>query len=263
MNAITSRRIIFASLAFAIGLSAVSCSGKNAADTKEPVTTEVSVTDVQPEISDVQTEAAETESDDEDLIFDFTGLDSQKYIEIFADTHYTLNASIRQNQIELSQVMYVDAENERVLFNYTNPAYTSSVYITSEKLYNICQDKYFCMDISEYHGELMDSYVIYKNCGYKGSGTKELGGVSYKYDEYYDLDQERSFMILMDSSSNLEGILDAGMFTRISGLSREFDDSAFDILDGLTEISQEEYGQLMAELNSFPEDNTENHEIPD
>jgi len=259
MNSATVKRIISAAITFVFCVSAVSCAEatNNATDTKEAVTTDVS-----------QTQPEETEPDDEitendDLIYDFTGLDSQEYMEIFADAHYTLNASIRQNQIELSQVMYVDSENERLLFNYKNPAYTSSVYITSDKLYNITQGKYFCMDISGYQGELIDSYAIYKKCGYIGSGTKELGGISYKYDEYYDLEQERTFMILMDSSGNLEGILDAGMFTRISSLSRDFDDSAFDILDGLTEITQEEFAKLMAELNNISEESMDTDDIQD
>jgi len=258
----TAKRFIIAAVALVLGISSVSCSGSKT-DSNDTGNTAVTTAVSQEQQISTEITAEDTVSDDKfdvsKLVYDFTGLDSQEYIEIFAGAHYTLKASIQQNGIELSQVMYVDSENENILFSYKNPAYTMSNFITSDSMYYISQGKYFSIDVNGYQDHLFDSYAIYKNCGYIGSGTKELGGVSYKYDEFYDLDQDHSFMILMNSSNGLEGILDAGMFTRISGLSTDFDKNVFDVLDGLTEISQEEFGALMSELmNAEVSDDVEN-----
>lgn len=261
MKFIKARQVAAAVMSFFFCISAVSCtdSNKKETDTQNSVTDSVSQT--QATGSEITTEPVPDENNDTvDLIYDFTGLDSQKYIEMFKNAKYVLKASIRQDQVELSQVMYVDSENERLLINYKNPAYTSGMFIDNGNMYNIIQGKYCSTDISSYQSQVINGFAMYRNCGYMGSGTKELGGVSYKYDEYYDLDLEKTFMILMDSSNKLEGILDAGLFTRINELSSEFDDSAFSILDDLTEISQEEFSKIMLELNNSIMDKTEEDE---
>ncbi len=253
--------------AAAMTLSMYSC-GSEAADKKDSsktedvtttaVTTEAFTSEETAAVSDndsdveIDTTSGEDEVDVDSLVYEFKGLKTEKYISAFKDGRYKMVG--QAGGIGAAQEAYIDVNQNKMLLTIDYLGQKFTMFIDNGKEYTILGDKYFK---SDEQSSAMNSIAPYKNCGYVESGEKQIDGATYYFDKFYDTDTKSSMNLIVDKDGNLYGMEEAGVVTSIKELTTDFDDSVFNVLDGCTEATEEEFMNLLTGSAGREESNAE------
>lgn len=191
-------------------------------------------------VSDPGASDSDTDKIDPDsLIYDFTGLKSEKYAKILTGDRYKLVFKVNNMDIEV----YQDIKQKKYLINQSMGEKSMSGVITDGKMYTMSSGKY-CSEGEDTNGMAEENH--YNGLGFIQSGEEEKDGTTYYYDEFYSSELDIKTKIYVDKEGKIYSIEDGtdGEML-ISELTDEFEDSVFNVLDNCTEASEEEVVALI------------------
>ncbi|MDO5558560.1 MAG: hypothetical protein Q4F95_03075 [Oscillospiraceae bacterium] len=243
------RKIIAALMALTMAAAITSCGADKKADSSsapEETTTAETTTEAG---SEEETTAVTTPAiNPEDLTFDFTGLASEKYINILSTSDkYHLKYNMQDGQL-ISET-YIDGENIFAKQITESLPFTISMLSKDGNLSMICDEyKAYCTSTND---AVTETLTQFKNLGLVGSGETEVDGVKYKYDEFTKKDDTSdTIKLLIDDKGELFAFENNSIIIYIDEISEEFDsDKIFNIPSDYKEMSEDElYAQLTAAM---------------
>ncbi len=186
------------------------------------------------------------EVNDDLLKYNFDGLKTEKYINILKNGHYKMIVPIDEDQIDTSEEIYIDVSQNKYLSKIGDPDADFKILSAESKSYYIYDNTYCITDDTD---SISDIDMIFSNLGYVESGEKEINGATYYYDEYYDTLSDASLKIYVDNQDKIYCVEEPEFNTIIYELSDEFDNSVFNVLDGCTEVSEDEFMNYFTDLS--------------
>lgn len=252
------KKTLAAILAFSMILSVSSCNKSDKNEVSESESTS-SVTD---ESSAEGSEDSETESDTESdtetdseteaepkideskLSYDFSGLDSGECMTMLTSGKYHVLIKYVIMGESMYQDLYFGDGSMLMTTDYMGTAYTM---LYKDKIqYTIFEDIYYTTPA----GELFGSGDMFEKFAYYESGTTELEGVTYKYDEYYQETTQALTKVLMKEDNTVFAFMSGDQVMYIEKYDQDFDPAQVIALsENAKEVSAEEFNtQLMNKL---------------
>ena len=253
------KKTLAAILAFSMVLSISSCNKSDNSDVSESEITS-SVTDEtnaeesenneteSDTESESETEGAETEAkpqiDESKLSYDFSGLDSGKCMTMLTSGKYHVLIKYVIMGESMYQDLYFCDGSMLMTTDYMGTAYT--MLYKDKTQYTIFEDIYYTTPA----GELFGSGDMFEKFAYYESGTTELEGVTYKYDEYYQETTQALTKVLMKEDNTVFAFVSGEQVMYIEKYDQDFDPAQVIALsENAKEVSAEEFNtQLMNKL---------------
>lgn len=186
---------------------------------------------------------ADSKIDPDSVKYDFSGLKTEKYLNIFRSGRYKVK--MKQDETSPTIEAYMDSKQKKALQTSDDSENDITMYTQDGKDYAISKsNKKYC--ITSEATQLFSTVSPYETCGYLESGEKEIDGQTYFYDKYYNVDSQQSIKLYVDKDGNFYGAENSQTMIKYDELSGDFDDSVFNILDGCTEITQQEMSNLLS-----------------
>ncbi len=248
-----SQKVVMAFLMFAVLAMGVSCDKEETKTDSTSQSTQSAQTE-QSSATDGDTKYIPSDREDK---YDFTGLASQKYAEVFAqkepDTKYTLKWSYGEGY-EDKEINYIccDKEQSRYSLKMTQPLFNDAEFIIKDHMmYDIYHDDktYVETDLSQTAMEFgyltiaeFESYAadIFAGLYYLGSGVKTIDGKEYNFDAYFTTKQVEMWFILNENNElyAIEPIYDYNKdkYMYIEEFSTVYDENVYEIPDGYTKF---------------------------
>lgn len=258
------KKILAAVLSFSMVMVLASC---NESTTEESSTaTEVTtvateeVTTVAEESSAAETEAAvavteaaESTIDKSKLVYDFAGLDSEEVMKVFSSGKYYLKYSIPMYGME--QSLYFD--NGQILVSASMSGMESTSLIKDGKQYMLMDDMYYQLPESEVQDGASED--MFAGFGYIESGTTDVEGTTYKYDEFYQESTDSRTKFLLTDDNKLWGFESDGVVMQIVEYSGDFDTEAkIAFPEGASEVAEDVFMEaFMAKMYGTDDTATE------
>lgn len=244
--------------------SVTSCgSSEKAAPEKE--TTEQSVTETTKK-ADPFEKTAEDAEEETNLVFDYTGLDSEKAIKAITSDRYHMVFTCDYDDQVMKRDIYFDTVSSVLDRTYFMNMDYSTIYSDGTK-YNVIDDIYFSSPVPE-NDKTTDSYR-FEGYGYTGSGETEFEGKKYKYDEFSQGYEDSVMKLLLNEDNSLYAIVSDGSVMYIEVCDADFDPAkVIKVPDGLTEVSENDFNTIFLDKvlsntessDSEGKTETENHE---
>lgn len=165
----------------------------------------------------------------------FEALRSGRYASAMKEEHFVLSYYIPKHEIR--QTICVDEGN--VFSEFSDPGVSYKIiYIQQEnKQYMIVDDCYCETEVNDTPENILK---IYSDLEYISSGTQDIDGLTYEYDEFRQKRLGSSIRLLTDSEGNLKAFDQTGTVAEIESFSNQADKSLFTISDNLRKVSEDE-----------------------
>lgn len=223
--------------------SVTSCgSSEKAAPEKE--TTEQSVTETTKK-ADPFEKTAEDAEEETNLVFDYTGLDSEKAIKAITSDRYHMVFTCDYDDQVMKRDIYFDTVSSVLDRTYFMNMDYSTIYSEGIK-YNVIDGIYFSSPVSD--DDDVTSNYKFEGYGYTESGETTLDGKKYKYDEFSQGYEDSVMKLILNDDNSLYAIESDGTFMYIEVCDSDFNPS--DIIklpEGKTEVSEEEFNTIFLE----------------
>lgn len=236
------KRIIAALVSFSVIFMFASCSsGKTSSSASgDAMVTETSDSAQTTEV----TEVMETEEPQITVIYDFKGLDSEKSVSVLTSDKYHIRFRCDVEGQFMYQDVYFDTDDIIVGTEYLNTKY--SVLFKDQVQYTIIDDIYYRMPTEE--PEKIGTADMFEGYGYIGSGTTELDGKKYKYDEFYQDTTKSTSKFLLDEKNELCAIISGDKIMYIEICDTDFSsDEVISVPKDAKEVSAEEFNTQFLE----------------
>lgn len=233
------KRIIVALISFSVIFMFASCSSeKNSSSLPEKaVVTESAETT---EVTEVTTEEEPVVT----VIYDFKGLDSEKSVSVLTSDKYHIRFRCNVEGQFMYQDVYFDTDDIIVGTEYLSTKY--SVLFKDQVQYTIIDDIYYRMPSEE--PEKIGTADMFEGYGYIGSGTTELDGKTYKYDEFYQDTTKSTSQFLLDEKNELCAIISGDKIMYIEICDSDFNsDEIISVPKDAKEVSAEEFNTQFLE----------------
>ncbi len=236
------KRIIAALVSFTVIFMVASCSsGKNSSSSPEEtiVTESAQTTEVTGAAEVTMTGVPEIT-----VIYDFEGLDSEKSVSVLTSDKYHIRFRCNVEGQFMYQDVYFDTDDIIVETEYLSTKY--SVLFKDQVQYTIIDDIYYRMPSEE--PEKIGTADMFEGYGYIGSGTTELDGKTYKYDEFYQDTTESTSKFLLDEKNELCAMISGNKTMYIEICDSDFNsDEIISVPKNAKEVSAEEFNTQFLE----------------
>lgn len=244
-----AQKIVMVFLITAILTMGVSCDKK---ETKTDSTSQNTQSEATNQSSDTESDSKYIASDREDK-FDFTGLASQKYADVFAQKDKSVSYALKWSYGEGYEdkginYIYCDPEKSYYSINMTQPLFNNSKFILKDHvIYDIYDDSKVYAETDMYKAAMENGYLtisefesfaadIFAGLYYLGSGTKTIDGKEYDFDAYFTTKQVELWFILDENGElyAIEPIFDyhKDEYMYIEDFSTEYDENVYEIPEG-------------------------------
>lgn len=234
------KRIIAALLSFTVVFSLASCSKKGTetnVKVEEPLLTESA-------FSEIGTEEPAEDEETVEIIYDFKGLDSEKAITVLTSDKYHIRFRYDVTGQAMYQDVYYDSSDILVRIEFLQTSY--SILYKDGVQYTIIDDIYYRMPSDE--PEDIGSSDMFEGFGYIGSGTAELDGKEYKYDEFYQTTTDSTTKFLLDDKNELYALQSSDKTMYIEKYDTDFEsEKMICIPEGTKELSADEFNTKFME----------------
>lgn len=217
-------------------------------------TEKVTVAEVNPEpAAETVTEAAaETEITEAvtkvtkpEVSYDFTGLDSEKSINILSSEKYHIRFRYDYSGEQLYEDVYVDSGNTLVKTKFMNVDY--SMLYRDGIQYTMISDIYYAHDDAS--SDEIGSADYFSGFGYASSGTTVLDGASCRYDEYYQESTDSMTKFIMNDDNELLAIETSDKIMFIEACDDDFSsEEIMCIPDEMEEVNEEDFNRMFLEI---------------